>query len=155
MRFLINLVTNAFAIWVVTLFTALEVTVTAFPPGETLQYVISLLVIALIFAIVNTFVGTIVKILALPLYIITFGLISLVINGFLLWFTAWITSFWGWGLSVGNFWHTILAALIIALINWIVGIFLRPKTQGAADHSPPPPAPPPPPGWPGSLTRAP
>jgi putative membrane protein len=129
MRFVIRVVINAFALWVCTLIPALTVTVTAFPPGETLQYVLTLLIVAAVFAIVNTVIGTIVKIIAIPLYILTLGLISLVINGFLLWLTAWITSFWGWGLTVGNFWWGIVAALLITIINWIFGIILRPQSD--------------------------
>src|SRR6476469_5956931 len=98
MGFLIRVVVNAFAIWVVTLIPALQVTVIAFPPGETLQFVITLLVVAAIFALVNTIVGRVIKILACPIYILTRGLSGLIINAFLLWLTAWITSFWSWGL---------------------------------------------------------
>jgi len=129
MRFLIRVVINAFAIWVCTLLPALTVTVTAFPPGEPLQYVLTLLIVAAVFAIINTFIGTIVKIIAIPLYILTLGLISLVINGFLLWLTAWITSFWGWGLTVGDFWWGVLAALLITIINWVFGVILRPQRE--------------------------
>ena len=127
MGFLLRVVVNAFAIWIVTLVPALHVTVIAFPPGDTLQLVITLLVVAAIFALVNTIIGTVIKLLAFPLYILTLGLISLVINGFLLWLTAWITSGWGWGLRVEEFWWGVVAALIISLINWIFGIILRPK----------------------------
>ena len=127
MGFLLRVVVNAFAIWIVTLIPALHVTVIAFPPGETLQLVITLVVVAAIFALVNAIIGTVIKLLAFPLYILTLGLISLVINGFLLWLTAWITSGWGWGLRVEEFWWGVVAALIISLINWIFGIILRPK----------------------------
>lgn len=129
MRFIVRVVVNAFAIWVVTLIPALQVTVTPFAPGETLQLVLTLLLVAAIFAIVNSVIGTVIRIVAIPLYILTLGLISLVINGFLLWFTAWITSFFGFGLSVGDFWWGVLAALIISVINWIFGIILRPKEK--------------------------
>ena len=103
--------------------------VIAFPPGETLQFVITLLVVAAIFALVNTFIGTVIKILAFPIYILTLGLIGLIINAFLLWLTAWITGFWSWGLRVEDFWWGVVAAIIISLINWIFGIILRPKNQ--------------------------
>jgi putative membrane protein len=129
MRFIVRVVVNAFAIWVVTLMPALQVSVTPFAPGETLQLVLTLLLVAAIFAIVNTVIGTVIKVLAFPLYILTLGLISLVINGFLLWFTAWITSFFGFGLTVGDFWWGVLAALIISIINWIFGIILRPRRE--------------------------
>ena len=68
--------------------------------------------------------------LAFPLYILTLGLIWLIINAFLLWLTAWLTSFWNWGLRVEDFWWGVVAALIISLINWIFGIILRPQREG-------------------------
>lgn len=130
MRFIIRVVINAFAIWVVTLIPALDVEVIAFPPGETLQLVLTLLTVAAIFAIVNTVIGTVIKVLAFPLYILTLGLISLVINGLLLWITAWFTASWAWGLRVEDFWLGVVAAVLISLINWVFGIFLRPRLKG-------------------------
>ena len=108
-------------------------TIRAFPPGETLQLVLTLLAVAAIFALVNTIIGTVVKIVAFPLYIITFGLIGFLINGFLLWLTAWITSGFGWGLTVGDFWWGVLAALIISVINGIFGFILRPQSKSRRD----------------------
>ncbi|MDO8383106.1 MAG: phage holin family protein [Microbacterium sp.] len=133
MRFIVRVVINAFAIWVVTLIPDLQVRVTPFAPGETLQLVLTLLLVAAIFALVNTVIGTLVKIIAFPLYILTLGLISLIINGFLLWLTAWVTSWFGFGLTVGDFWWGVLAALIIAVINGIFGIILRPQRQRRRD----------------------
>lgn len=129
MRFIIRVVVNAFAIWVVTLIDPLRVDVTPFAPGETLQIVLSLLAVAAVFAIVNSVIGTVLKILAFPLYILTLGLISLIINGFLFWLTGWFTEWWGWGLTVESFWLGVLAALVISIINWIFGIILRPAKR--------------------------
>lgn len=129
MRFIIKVVVNAFALWVVTLIPALQVAVTPFAPGGMLQLVLTLLAVAAIFALVNTIVGTVVKIVAFPIYILTFGLIGFVINGFLLWLTAWITQSFGWGLSVGDFWWGVLAALIISIINGVFGFILRPQSK--------------------------
>ncbi|MGH3691244.1 MAG: phage holin family protein [Microbacterium sp.] len=131
MRFIIRVVVNAFALWVVTLIPALQVVITAFPPGETLQLVLTLLAVAAIFALVNTIIGTVVKIVAFPLYIITFGLIGFLINGFLLWLTAWITSGFGWGMTVGDFWWGVVAALIISVINGLFGFILRPQNKNS------------------------
>jgi len=129
MRFLIRVVINAFAIWVVTLISQLQVSVTPFAPGETLQLILTLLAVAAVFAIVNTVIGTIIKIVAFPLYILTLGLISLLINGLLLWLTAWLTHWWNWGLQVDDFWLGVVAAIIISLINWVFGILLRPQLK--------------------------
>ena len=130
MGFLLRVVVNAFAIWIVTLIPVLGVSVIPFAPGETLQLVLTLLLVAAIFALVNTLIGTVIKVLAFPIYILTLGLIGLVINGFLLWLTAWITGFWNFGLRVEDFWWGIVAAIVISLINWIAGIILRPRDKG-------------------------
>ena len=130
MGFLLRVVVNAFAIWIVTLIPVLGVSVIPFEPGETLQLVLTLLLVAAIFALVNTLIGTVIKVLAFPIYILTLGLIGLVINGFLLWLTAWITGFWNFGLRVEDFWWGIVAAIVISLINGIAGIILRPRDKG-------------------------
>ncbi len=129
MSLIIRLIVNAFAIWIVTLVPALQVTVVAFPPGDDLQLVLTLLLIALIFGVVNAIIGTVLKVLAFPLYILTLGLISFVINGFLLWLTGWVTSGWDWGLRIGDFWLAVVAAVVIALINWVAGIVFRPRRE--------------------------
>jgi putative membrane protein len=126
-RFILRVAINAFAIWVVSLIPVLQVRLIAFAPGEWLQVGLTALLVGLVFAIVNTIIGTILKVLAFPLYILTLGLIGLVINGFLLWLTAWITSMWDFGLRVEHFWWGVLAALIITVINAILGAMLRPK----------------------------
>lgn len=129
MRFIIRVVVNAFAIWIVSLIPILQVTVTPFAPGETLQLVLTLLAVGAIFALVNTIIGTVVKVVAFPLYILTLGLISLVVNGFLLWLTAVITTPFGWGLTVDHFWWGVVAALLIAVINAVFGAILRPQEK--------------------------
>jgi putative membrane protein len=129
MRFVVRVIINAFAIWVVSLITVLQVRLIAFAPGEWLQVALTALLVGLIFALVNGIIGTVLKVLAFPLYILTLGLISLVINGFLLWLTAWITSFWSFGLRVEDFWWGVLAALIITVINAILGVILRPRRE--------------------------
>lgn len=129
MGFLIRVIVNAFAIWVVTLIPVLQVGVVPFAPGETLQLVLTLLAVSAIFALVNTIIGTVIKIVAFPLYILTLGLISFVVNGFLLWLTAQITGFFGWGLTVEHFGWGIVAALLISVINAIFGGILRPQKK--------------------------
>lgn len=129
MGFLVRVVVNAFAIWVVTLLPLLQVSITPFAPGGDLQHVLTLLAVSAVFAVVNTVIGTIIKIVAFPLYILTLGLISLVINGLLLWITASITGIFGWGLELGSFGWAIVAALIIGIINGIFGMILRPQKR--------------------------
>ncbi len=129
MRLLIRVVVNAFAFWVVSLIPLLGITITAFPPAGDLQFLLTLLAVGALFAVVNTIVGTVVKIIAFPLYLLTFGLIGFVINGFLLWLTAQLTSGFGWGLGLESFWWGVLAAILISLINGVFGFILRPQKK--------------------------
>lgn len=129
MRFLIRVVINAFAIWVVTLIPVLGVGIRPFAPGGDLQVALTLLAVGAVFALVNSIIGTVIRIVAFPLYILTLGLISFVINGLLLWITAWITSAFSWGLAVESFWWGVVAAFLISVINAILGGILRPQEK--------------------------
>ena len=85
-----------------------------------------LLVVALAFSIVNVFIGTIMRLLTIPLELITLGLIALVVNAALLAITAW----WLDRLSVDNFLTAVVAAVLISAISAILQRFLlRPEPE--------------------------
>lgn len=125
MRFLLRLIINAFALWLTTLLVA-GVEVLSFEPGDTTATLLTFLLIALIFGIVNSFVGTAIRIVAFPLYILTLGLISLVVNALLLMLVAWISEFMGFGLIVHGFWWGVLGALVLGVLSWLISIVVRP-----------------------------
>lgn len=126
-RFLLRVIIIGVAIWLTTLLIP-AINVTPYAEG-TLPTLVSYGVVALIFAIVNSIIGTVLKVVALPLYILTLGLISFIINGLLLMITAGITSWFGFGLSVDGFWWGVLGAIVIAVINSILGGILRPQRR--------------------------
>lgn len=80
--------------------------------------------IAVLFALVNGILGTILRVLSLPLLILTLGLFSFIINGVLVLVTDWLSS----SLEVDGFGTAILASVIISLVNLVVGLALRPAT---------------------------
>jgi len=125
MRFLVRLLVNALALWLTTLIVA-GVTVVAFPPRDTLAVVLTYLLVALIFGIVNGVIGNFIRIVAFPLYILTLGLLALVVNGLLLLLVSWISGLLGFGLVVDGFWWGVLGALVLALLSWLIGILIRP-----------------------------
>ncbi|MGI6878878.1 phage holin family protein [Microbacterium sp. gxy059] len=129
MGFLVRSIVNGFSIWVISLIPLLQVSVTPFPPGRDLQMVLTLLLIGALFGLVNSIIGTVIKIVAFPLFVLTLGLVSLLLNGVLLFITAWITDFWHWGLGMGAFWPGVLAGILLSVINWIFGIILRPQKK--------------------------
>ena len=125
MRFLLRLLINALALWLTTLFVS-GVQVSAFEPGGTLETVLTYLLVALVFGVVNGLIGNLIRIVAFPLYVLTLGLIALVVNGLLLLLVAWLSSLVGFGLTVDGFWWGVLGALVLGLISWLIGIILRP-----------------------------
>ncbi|MEO6536638.1 MAG: phage holin family protein [Candidatus Paceibacterota bacterium] len=81
-------------------------------PGVTVTPV-GALVLAVVLGIMNIFIKPIVKLLALPLTIITLGLFSLVINALFILLAAVIVP----GFGVAGFWSAFLFAIILSLIN--------------------------------------
>ncbi|MFV8245106.1 phage holin family protein [Mycolicibacterium peregrinum] len=117
--FLLRAAITGFALWVVTL----VVPGIYFIGGDsTIARVGIIFVVAVIFGLVNAFVKPIVQILSIPLYIITLGLIHIVINALMLWITSWITdNTTGWGLHIDQFWWTaIWAAIVLSLVSWLL-----------------------------------
>lgn len=127
-RLVLRLLINTVALWLTTLILAPNVRVDAFAPAGTLEFIVTLVLVALVFGLVNGIIGGIVRVVAFPLYILTLGLISLVVNGLLLLLVAWISSLIGFGLVVESFWWGVLGALLLGIISWIIGIILRPFT---------------------------
>jgi putative membrane protein len=125
MRFLARLLINALALWLTTLLVA-GVSVVAFPPAGTLETVLTYLLVAAIFGLVNGIIGNAIRIVAFPVYVLTLGLISLIVNGLLLLIVGWISSLLGFGLVIEGFWWGVLGALVLGLISWLIGIVVRP-----------------------------
>jgi len=128
MTIIVRLLINAVALWLTTLIVA-GVRVVAFEPGGTLELVLTYLLVAVIFGLVNGIVGNFIRIVAFPLYILTLGLISLIVNGLLLLLAAWLSSLFGFGLVVDGFWWGVLGALVLGILNSLIGILLRPLTR--------------------------
>ena len=121
MGFLIRLIVNGVAIWL----TALLLEGIALSEGEGIaEKVLVVAVVAVVFKLVNVVVKPVVKLLALPLTILTLGLFTLIINALMVLLTGWITSFLDWGLSVDGFWSALLAGLIISVVTWVLNAVL-------------------------------
>jgi putative membrane protein len=65
---------------------------------------------------------------AFPLYVLTLGLIALVVNGLLLMLVAWISEQLNFGLVVDSFGWGVLGALVLGIVSWLLGILARPAT---------------------------
>ena len=124
-RFVVRLLINALALWITTMLVP-GVTVVPYEPNDTLATVLTFLLVAGIFGIVNTVIGNFIRIVAFPLYILTLGLIALVVNSLLLLLVAWISDLIGFGLQVDGFWWGVVGAVVLSLFSWLINIVLRP-----------------------------
>ena len=129
-RFVVRAVVNAIALWLTTLLFAAfgqgdGVRVVPYA-GDPVATVLTFLLLGLLFGIVNGVLGTAIRIVAFPLYLVTLGLISLVVNGLLFLLVSWISDVIGFGLVVDGFWWGVLGALVLGVIGFIVGTILRP-----------------------------
>ncbi|MBF4606266.1 phage holin family protein [Curtobacterium sp. VKM Ac-1393] len=125
MRFLVRLVVNAVALWLTTLIVS-GVSVTAFGDGGTTATVLTYLLVAFVFGLVNAVIGTLIRIVAFPIYILTLGLISFIVNAVLLLIVAGISDAFGFGLEVESFGWGIVGAFVLAVFAWLIGLFVRP-----------------------------
>lgn len=85
---------------------------------------ITLVLVALIFGVINAVVRPIVKTLSLPFIILTLGLLIFVINALMLLLTSWISDQVGLGFDVDGFWTAVLGAVIVMVATWVLELAL-------------------------------
>lgn len=119
MAFVLRVLVSAFAIWITSLLVGGFDVVGGDSSGGT---VIVLVVVAFILAVVNASVKPIVSFLAMPLYILTLGLFTLVVNALMLLLTAWITGHTSWGLRIDGFWTAVWAALLVSVVAFFTSL---------------------------------
>ncbi|MCG7593084.1 phage holin family protein [Mycobacterium sp. PSTR-4-N] len=122
--FLLRAALTGVALWVVTL----VVPGIAFVGGDSTAARIGIVfVVAVIFGLVNAIIKPIVQIISIPLYILTLGLIHIVINALMLWITSSITErTTHWGLSIDDFWWTaIWAAIVLSIVSWVLSLLVK------------------------------
>lgn len=102
MSVILSILINAAALWVAAQLLS----------GISVDGTSTLLLAALVFGVVNTFIKPLVSLLSLPLTILTLGLFHFVINAALLGLTAWLTP----GFSISGFWAALFGAIIVSLV---------------------------------------
>jgi putative membrane protein len=95
--------------------------------GSTLSKVTTLIVVALIFGVVNAVLKPIVKVVGCVFYILTLGLIGLVVNALLLWLTSWVADKLNLPFHITGFWPAFWGAIIIGVVGWLLNITLGEK----------------------------
>lgn len=106
----------AVAVWLLD-----KITLTGADTGKKIG---TLIVVALLFGLVNFVVKPIVKVLTFPLFILTLGLITLVVNALMLLLTSWLAGKLDLSFHVEGFWTAVLGGLIISIVSWALHIVL-------------------------------
>jgi putative membrane protein len=121
MNFLLRAALTGVALWVVTLIVP---GVSILGGDSTLERAGIIFVVAVVFGLVNAVIKPIVQFISIPLYILTLGLIHIVINAMMLWITSWITEHTThWGLFIEDFWWTaIWAAIVLSVVSWLLSL---------------------------------
>ncbi|MET7696253.1 MULTISPECIES: phage holin family protein [unclassified Streptomyces] len=85
---------------------------------------VTLILVALVFGLVNFLVKPVVKVLTFPLFILTLGLITLVVNALMLLLTSWLADKFDLSFHVEGFWTAVVGGLIISIVSWALNVVL-------------------------------
>jgi putative membrane protein len=121
MGILIRLVITAVSLWIATVVID-GIRLTTDSLGGRIG---TLLAVAAIFGIVNAVLRPIIKTIGCGLYVLTLGLISLVINGLLFLLVSWIAGQFDLPFHVDDFWPSaILGALLVGVVSWVLNMLV-------------------------------
>ena len=111
MRIILRVLINAVALWAAaSLLDGIELS----------SRLVTVLIVAVIFGLVNAFLKPITKLLTLPITVLTLGLFTLVVNAAMLQITDALTD----GLEVTGFWTSVGGGLVISIVSWALSTFL-------------------------------
>lgn len=118
---IVRLVVNAIALWIA----AAIVGGVQIESASTRDQVLTVIVVAAIFGVINTLVRPVVKFFSLPAYLLTLGLFTFVVNALMLWLTSWIAGQLDVPFHVDGFWPAaVLGALVVSFVSWLLNILL-------------------------------
>jgi len=119
MDFLLRTLATAVALWIATIVPGISLT-----SDEAWRNVLTLLAVALIFGLINAVLKPIIKVVGCVFYILTLGLIALVVNALLFMLTGWIADQLSLPFEVDGFWPAFWGAIIVAVVSWAITLAL-------------------------------
>ena len=120
MRLILRLLANAAALAIATWILS-GITLTG---STTTSQIVTLLIVALIFGVLNAIVKPIFALVTIPLLLLTLGLFLIVINACMLLLTSWLAGLFDLGWSVDGFWTALLGGIIISIVSFVLNVFL-------------------------------
>lgn len=127
MRFVIRTLVTAVGLWVATILVS-GITVSG---ASTASKVLTLLLVAVIFGLVNAIIKPLVKIFGCLFYVVTLGLISFVVNALLFLLVDWLAGLLDLPFNVEGFWSAFWGAIIVGIVSWLINLVIPdPKPAG-------------------------
>ena len=121
-NFLIRVLINAVALWAAA---GLLSGISFGDEAEWTKKVVTIVLVALLFGLVNAVIRPIAKVLSFPFIVLTLGLFTFVVNAFMLQITEWIAEPLGLAFTIDEFfWDAVLGAVIITLVSWLLSVVL-------------------------------
>ncbi len=84
----------------------------------------SLLLVALVFGVLNASIRPLLKLLSLPIIILTLGLFIFVINALMLLMTGWLSGVLDLGFYVRGFWDAFFGGLVVSIVSLLLSMFM-------------------------------
>jgi putative membrane protein len=132
MRFLLRVLVSAAALGVATW----AVSGIELLAGSGWTRVGTLVAVALIFGLINATLKPLIKVVGCAFYVLTLGLVALVVNGLLLWLTSVIAGDLTLPFHITGFWPAFWGAIIVGLVSWLLNLLIGDKRR--RDDEPPP-----------------
>ena len=89
-----------------------------------LDKAVTLLVVAVIFGVINTLLKPVIKALGCGLYVLTLGLVAIIVNGLLLWLVSYIAGDLSLPFHITGFVAAVEGALIVGIVSWALHLLL-------------------------------
>jgi putative membrane protein len=130
--FVIRIVATAIALWVATLVPGIDLT-----GDSAVANVFTLLAVALIFGLINAFLKPIIKLVGCVFYVLTLGLIALVVNALLFLLTGWIADQLDLPFEVDGFWAAFWGAIVVGVVSWAITMAVPDRRRSAEEYNGP------------------
>jgi putative membrane protein len=91
--------------------------------------ILTLLGVAVIFGLINAIVRPIVRLITLPLFVLTLGLFTFVVNALMLLLTSWVSDRLDLPFEVDGFWAAFFGALVISVVSFVINVALPDKYE--------------------------
>jgi putative membrane protein len=90
----------------------------------------TLLVVAIIFGIINMLLKPIIKTIGCAFYVLTLGLVAVVVNGLLLWLASWVAGQLKLPFHITGFVAALAGALIVGVVSWVLYLVIPDRWDG-------------------------